>query len=379
MRNQRVNCSRAVSASARANAGFAPSGVADGLYLVEQRTSPHLVLARRGAQFRHRQQRQRPLVRRFAGVREGERCVEMRCRIVVPARLGVEFAEQAMGGEQGERLARLGGVGEGALGVLAGLAPCRPPAGDTAPRAPAPRTGRAPPRSTPASGRAPPAIPCAVAQVARVERQRRRQALQRQRIPQRHRPRLRPRARRQHLLAPSPTPRAALPPRPRHDVIVPPYAQLSDCMRSAHAASDTAARPTPPPTAPCDESARPPCTAGAAASRGARLPIRSPAPRAASRSAAVTARDVVGAVANDAMEQVRELPEPTCMSRGGEPRRRTLANGGRRLARGGQASPYASPIIARWPFVLHRRSPTPASRAVDAVPPCTRRLERTRR
>ena len=45
----------------------------------------------------------------------------MACRILVPARVGVEFAEQAMGGEQGERLARLGGVGEGALGVVAGL------------------------------------------------------------------------------------------------------------------------------------------------------------------------------------------------------------------------------------------------------------------
>jgi hypothetical protein len=40
--------------------------------------------------------------------------------IVVPPAIGVEFAEQAVGGEEGEGLARVASVGEGALGVLVG-------------------------------------------------------------------------------------------------------------------------------------------------------------------------------------------------------------------------------------------------------------------
>ena len=82
-----------------------------------------------------------------------------------------------MGGEEGERLARLRGVGQRRLGVLAGRAG-RPPRGGSRPsRVP---LGPAPHRAIQASQRSCAASQArAVGEIARVERQRRRQALQR--------------------------------------------------------------------------------------------------------------------------------------------------------------------------------------------------------
>ena len=52
-----------------------------------------------------------------------------------------EFAEQAVGGEEGEGLARLGGVGQGRLGVRARAAASRPPRGGRPPSRAGPRRG----------------------------------------------------------------------------------------------------------------------------------------------------------------------------------------------------------------------------------------------
>ena len=135
-------------------------------------------LARRGVEFRQREQGQGPLVRGGAGVGEGERLHRGARGIVEPARIGGEFAEQAVGGEQGERLARLGRMGERALGVLVRfrfvarlpvvLRPERLPLGLAEHRA-APRQ--------PAVVRLQPCL--RRRQVARIERERRGEALQR--------------------------------------------------------------------------------------------------------------------------------------------------------------------------------------------------------
>ncbi len=58
------------------------------------------------------------LVGRGAGIGEGEGHVEVRRRVGESPRFGLEFAEQPMGGEQGERLAGRVGVRERPVGVL---------------------------------------------------------------------------------------------------------------------------------------------------------------------------------------------------------------------------------------------------------------------
>ncbi len=93
---------------------------ADCPHLIEQCPSlPHR--SGGGTQRGHRQQRQGALIWRVADVGQRERSVQMCRRTLDTPRLSIEFAEQAMGGEESERLARLRGVGESALGVLAGF------------------------------------------------------------------------------------------------------------------------------------------------------------------------------------------------------------------------------------------------------------------
>ena len=72
-----------------------------------------LVLPVGGAQLGQGEEGEGALVGRGAGLGQRQRGVQVRPRVGVPAGGGVEFAEQAVGGEQGERLARLAGVRQG--------------------------------------------------------------------------------------------------------------------------------------------------------------------------------------------------------------------------------------------------------------------------
>ena len=273
---------RAASASARARAGCAPRGVQIA------RTSSRSV--RRCAsspfaasQFRQREQRQRPLVRGGAGVRERERAASDGRRRLEVARIGVQFAEQAMGGEEREGLARLGRMGEGTLGVLARLAPCRPPAGSTAPRALPARTGRAPHPPTPASGRAHPATPWRVRGRPRRVRARRPPAAR----PRRHRTTRRSPAR-------SRCPRASTSRTAHHARSRSPRSQESRarCWRASPSTRDSRALGAPrrPPAAPPPPTALPARAAAARRSRGGMPAGSAPLARALSASARSSSR-----------------------------------------------------------------------------------------
>ena len=86
-----------------------------------------------GAQLGEGQQGQGALVGQGAGVGEGQRRGEVRGGVGAPAEVGGELAQEAVGGEQGERLAGgagtgdgRGGVGVGALGLAVDQVVARP-------------------------------------------------------------------------------------------------------------------------------------------------------------------------------------------------------------------------------------------------------------
>ncbi len=68
----------------------------------------------------HGQERERALVRRGAGHGQLQGYEEVRLGLRTVSRRDAKLTEQAMGGDEGERLARRGGEGQGGLGLASG-------------------------------------------------------------------------------------------------------------------------------------------------------------------------------------------------------------------------------------------------------------------
>jgi hypothetical protein len=112
---------RAARASARAR-GPGLQGNEDGAGLGQRRRGT-ITVAVGGVQLGERQEGEGALVWRGACIGQRKRRSEVGPRVGVLPRRGVQFAEQAVRGEEGERLARLRRVGKGLVRALPEIVP----------------------------------------------------------------------------------------------------------------------------------------------------------------------------------------------------------------------------------------------------------------